>query len=163
MSNATVAVPAMNPKLVVPFMNSVREVFQKMAGVEVTVKRPHLKTENSPTYDVCGIIGFSGEISGSVLVSFSDQAAEKLVESFAGMKIERNSPDFADAVGELANMIAGSAKQHLGAAASISVPNVVIGKGYTVASMSNTPCLVIPCSSAHGDFSVEVCVKTKKA
>jgi chemotaxis protein CheX len=159
MSSAPAAAPTINPKLIVPFMNSVRQVFQKMAGVETTVQRPHLKTQNTSSYNVCGIIGFSGEVTGSVIVSFSDAAADKLVECFAGSKIDHDSPDFADAIGELANMIAGSAKQHLGGMASISVPNVVIGKGYTIASMSNTPCLVIPCSSPYGDFTVEVCIK----
>jgi chemotaxis protein CheX len=157
MSQTQTPPAAINPKLIAPFVNSVRQVFLKMAGVETTVQKPHLKTHTSATYNVCGIIGFSGQISGSVVISFSDAAADKLVEAFAGSKIERTSPDFADAVGELANMIAGSAKQHLGAVASISVPSVVIG--YTVANMSNTPCIVIPCGSPFGDFAVEVAIK----
>jgi chemotaxis protein CheX len=144
---------------IMPFMNAVRQVFQKMAGVETTVNRPHLKTRASASYDVCGIIGFTGQIVGSVVVSFSDQAAEKLVEAFVGIKLERDSADFADAIGELANMIAGSAKHQMGTLASISVPSVVIGKGYTIANMSNTPCVVIPCGSPYGEFSVEVSIK----
>jgi chemotaxis protein CheX len=150
-----------NPKLVVPFMNSVREVFAKMAKVDVKVSPPHFKTKPGSTYEVCGIIGFSGGITGSVVVSFSDAAAEKLVEAFAGMPLTRSSPDFADAVGELANMIAGGAKPHLGALASISTPNVIIGSGYTVASPTSTPCLVIPCSSPFGDFCLEVSINPR--
>jgi chemotaxis protein CheX len=155
--------PSETTKLIVPFMNAVREVFQKMAGVKTTVDKPYLKTDVHGTYEVCGIIGFSGQISGSVVVSFSDLAAEKLVEAFAGEKMARTDPDFADAVGELANMIAGSAKQHLGGLASISVPSVVIGSGYTVASMRNVPCLVIPCNCEFGAFAVEVSIKRNPA
>jgi len=155
--------PVAASKLILPFMDAVRQVFKKMAGVDTTVNRPHLKTQASASYDVCGIIGFSGQITGSVVVSFSDSAAEKLIEAFAGMKLDRSHPDFADAVGELANMIAGSAKQHLGATASISVPSVVIGKGYTVANMSNAPCVVIPCGSPYGEFAVEVSIRQNRS
>lgn len=155
---------AVNLTFIVPFMNAVREVFRKMASVQTTVEKPFLKTAAAtPTYEVCGIIGFSGELAGSVVVSFSDAAAEKLVAAFAGVEMKRTDPDFADAVGELANMIAGSAKQRLGAVASISVPSVVIGKGYTVCGMHNIPCLVIPCNSPFGAFAVEVSIKRAAA
>jgi chemotaxis protein CheX len=159
MPNAQAESPTINVKLILPFMNSVREVFKKMAGVETTVERPHLKTQKGSQYEVCGIIGFSGQISGSVMVAFSDSAAIKLVEAFAGVRLERDHPDFSDAIGELANMIAGSAKQHLAEVASISVPSVVIGKGYSISNLSNVPCLVIPCKSPFGDFAIEFCIK----
>lgn len=152
---------SINPKLIVPFVNSVRSVFSTMVGVGTTVERPHLKSQPEPAYDVSGIIGFSGEIVGSVVVSFQAQCALKLVESFAGMKLEMTSGDFADAVGELANMIAGAAKKDLGAASSITVPNVIIGAGHTIARLSDVPCVVIPVTTPVGSFAVEVNIKVK--
>jgi chemotaxis protein CheX len=163
MSIATAPAPAIDSKFILPFMNATRDVFQKMAGVATTIGKPYLKTDASATYQVCGIIGFSGQITGSVVVSFSDAAAEKLVEAFAGVHLAVTDPDFADAVGELANMIAGSAKKNLGALANISTPSVVIGKGYTVTTTRNVPCLVIPCGSPFGEFAVEVSVKKTAA
>ena len=77
--------------------------------------------------------------------------------------MEQESPQFADAVGELANMIAGSAKSKLGFNANISVPSVVMGDHCHIATLSDMPCIVIPCTSALGDFAVEVCIKPKKA
>ena len=152
-----------NSKLIMPFIAAVRDVFQKMANVKVAIGKPFLKTEAGAIYEVCGIIGFSGEVTGSVVLSFSDTAAEKLVESFAGVAMNRTDPDFADAVGELANMVAGSAKKNLGVLASISVPSVVIGKGYVIALSHAYPCLVIPCSCQLGDFAVEVSIKKNPA
>src|SRR5215469_6625014 len=102
-----------NPKLIVPFVNSVRNVFNTMVGVATTVERPVLKTGPAVSYDVSAIIGFSGQVIGSVVVSFQMAAAISLVKSFAGMDLTADSPDFADAVGELANMIAGNAKKDL--------------------------------------------------
>lgn len=159
MQTTTAAKTGITSEVVLPFVASVRQVFQKMVGVEAKVGPPRLKTEPASTHSVCGIIGLSGRVSGSVVVSFSEEAAAKLVERFAGSAYPVNDPNFADAIGELANMIAGGAKQHLNGVASISVPSVVIGKGYTVAAMSDTPCIVIPCSSPFGEFTVEVCLK----
>lgn len=151
--------PVINPKLIVPFVNSVRNVFSTMVKVETVIERPQFKENPGTSYDISGIIGFSGEIVGSVVVSFTRRAGEALVEAFAGAKLEMGTPDFADAIGELANMIAGSAKKDLGAAASITVPNVVIGAAHQIARLSDVPCLVIPCKTAVGDFAVEVAIK----
>jgi chemotaxis protein CheX len=86
-------------------------------------------------------------------------AAKSLVAAFAGCAIEPGTPDFSDAIGELANMIAGGAKKHLGANANITVPSVIIGPGHQIARLSGVPCIVIPCSTPAGDFAVEVNVK----
>lgn len=160
MQSSTATAPAINPKLIVPFVNSVRNVFATMVKVETTIDRPTLKQHPAASYDISGIIGFSGQIVGSVVVSFSRQAGEALVEAFAGSRYEMGSADFADAIGELANMIAGAAKKDLGAKASITVPNVVIGGGHTIARLSDVPCLVIPCRTPVGNFAVEVNIKS---
>jgi len=150
---------AINPKLIVPFVNSVRSVFSTMVGTETMLDRPHIKAQPAPTYDVSSIIGFSGDVIGSVVVSFQRSAAEKLVEAFAGAPIPFESPDFADAIGELANMIAGGAKQHLGKMATLTMPNVILGQGHMITRLSDVPCIVIPCRTAVGAFAVEVSVK----
>lgn len=159
MSTAQLAAPAINPKLIVPFVNSVRAVFSTMVGVPTTVGRPTLKADPLPTHDVSSIIGFSGQVAGSVVVSFQKEAAVKLASAFAGAEIQPGTPDFADAIGELANMIAGNAKKDLGGAANITVPNVIIGPGHSVARLSGVPCVVIPCQTPVGNFTVEVNVK----
>ncbi len=151
-----------NPKLIVPFVNSVRHVFATMIKVQTTVERPHLKDHPSVSYDVSSIIGFSGDIVGSVVVSFQRDAAAKLVTAFAGMDIDPDSADFADAVGELANMIAGAAKKDLGADSRITVPSVVMGPGHKIARLTDVPCLVVPCKTPVGDFAVEVSIKELK-
>jgi chemotaxis protein CheX len=76
------------------------------------------------------------------------------------MDIDPGTADFADAIGELANMVAGSAKSDLGVIANISLPSVIIGHGHTIARLSGVPCVVIPCRTAVGEFAVEVNIKT---
>lgn len=157
---ATAGVP---PKLssqhIMPFINSTRQVLQTMANVKVEVQKPSLKVTPAPSYDVTGIIGISGDIVGSIVVSFRKETAEKIVAAFVGSPLESTSPDFSDAVGELTNMIAGSAKKDLGGNASISVPTVIIGAGHMVARMNGVPCVVLPCKTEHGEFAVELNIK----
>jgi chemotaxis protein CheX len=148
-----------NAKLIVPFVNSVRNVFQTMVGVQTTVERLTLKNGPVTSYDVSAIVGFSGQIIGSVVVSFQMAAALSLVKAFAGADIVADSPDFPDAVGELANMIAGSAKKDLGATASITCPSVVIGANHVIARLRGVPCYVIPCKTPVGNFAIEVNMK----
>lgn len=148
------------PALIVPFVQSVRKVLATMAGVEVTVGRPHGKIKPAPEYDYSGIIGFSGKIIGTVVVSFQKETAIKLVAAFASEPVDPDSSDFADALGELTNMIAGAAKPNLGGEANITVPSVIMGKGHTVSRPSDIPCLVLPCSTAQGDFAVELSIRT---
>ncbi len=156
---ASSAAPAINPKLVVPFVNSVRDVFSTMVKVATNVQRPHYKEQPSPSYDVSGVIGFSGGIVGSVVVSFQKDAAMKLVAGFAGMELEFGGADFADAIGELTNMIVGRAKKDMGAIANISIPNVIIGANHIIARLSDVPTLVIPCQTPAGNFAVEVNIR----
>ena len=151
------------PELIAPFAAAVREVFQTMVGVETIVGRPYRKAPATltPTHGVCGIIGFHGQISGSVVVSFPDAVAERLASAFVGTELKRTETDFADAIGELANMIAGCAKGKVGTVASISTPSVILG-GYTVAQTSGAPCIVIPCTCVHGEFTIEVSIKAQQ-
>jgi chemotaxis protein CheX len=146
-------------KLILPFVNSARRVFSTMVGVEPTLGKPTLKANPSPEYEVSGIIGFSGQLMGSVVVSFQREAAVRLVKAFAGTQFEPGTPDFADAIGELANMIAGGAKKDLGGSANIGLPTVIMGKGHAVTPLSDAPCVVIPCSTPAGDFAIQVSIR----
>ena len=146
--------------LVTTFLDATRNVLATMAGIDVQLGAPHEKEEPETTYDVSAIVGFSGDVAGSVVVSFSRGTALAIVEAFAGIALDVDDLDFADAVGELGNMIAGNAKKEFGCNASISVPSVVIGTGHTVARLRDVPCMIIPGACAAGQFAVEVNIRT---
>ena len=73
-------------------------------------------------------------------------------------------PQFADAIGELANMVAGSAKRDLcGIRCGISLPTVVIGREHIFPHSRKAPRLVVPCKTVLGDFFLEVALRVEKA
>jgi chemotaxis protein CheX len=158
------APPGWDIKLIVPFVNSVRNVFTTMLKTTTTIERPRFKDGTEGRHDVSGIIGFSGGIVGTVVIGLSTEVSLKLVKVFAGgLDMEFGSADFNDAVGELANMIAGSAKKNMGVPAGITVPTVIIGSNHRTAQLTGVPCVVLPCTNAYGNFDVEVNIKQNNA
>jgi chemotaxis protein CheX len=76
------------------------------------------------------------------------------------MPITAESDVFADAIGELANMVAGGGKtRYEGKNISISCPSVVIGPGHRVAAISDSICVVVPCYTEHGEFAIELSIR----
>jgi chemotaxis protein CheX len=152
----------LNSKLIMPFVHSTMNVFTTMVHVKPEISKPRLKDDAETTYDVSGVIDFSGDVIGSVVVSFELETARKLVNALVGSEIDPSSADFVDAIGELANMIAGNAKKDLGCAANIAIPTVIIGKARLIGRLTGVPCVVIPCHTSVGDFAVEVNIKPSK-
>lgn len=150
----------MDASYITPFMTSIQNVFSTMFQLPVEIGEPRIKTESKTTHDVSGIIGVSGEMVGTIVLSMPSDAAESIVALFTGMEMKADSEDFADAVGELINMISGNAKAEFQRkSVSISVPSVVIGAGHRVASTSGTPCVMIPCNTDCGEVVLEVSLR----
>lgn len=144
-----------------PFIISTIETFQKMLNCEVKPGKVVLKNNDKHSYDVSGIIGLSGEAQGSICLSFPKLIALKVVSKLTGIEIKIVGPDLSDAIGELANIIAGNAKQHLTQFnLSISLPKVIMGADHKIASQRGVPTIVVPFICPLGDFIMEVSLKT---
>jgi chemotaxis protein CheX len=144
-----------------PFITSTEETFRTMLNLEVKPGPVQLRDENKFAYDVSGIIGLSGEAQGNICMSFPKLLALKIVSMLLGTEIKITGPEIADGIGEIANIIAGNAKQHLSQYnLSISLPKVVIGPGHYVASQKGIPTIVVPFVCSMGNFAMEVSLKT---
>jgi len=147
----------MDVRHVNPFVKSVCNTFETMCGLPVTPHKPQLKTNNEPPHEVSGIIGFSGDAVGSVVLNFSFETASKVASMFVGVEITPEHHDFADAIGELANMVAGGAKaQFHGLDISISLPNVIVGQHHNVSTPNFSSRIIIPCATDAGQFGLEL-------
>jgi len=149
---------------VLPFVRSVQNVFETMLQLPVDVREPYAKKAEQPTYDVSGIIGMSGDVDGSVALSFDTATAQRVVLSLTGESLERDHEDFADAIGELVNMVAGGAKaQFEGKDVNISCPSVVVGAQHQVFARKDARHIAIPCSCDCGEFVIEVTFRVVEA
>lgn len=151
----------MDASYITPFISSIQNVFSTMLQLSVEIGEPKIKEDPGTTHDVSGIIGMSGSITGSVVLSFRTDCAHRVVALFAGQELDVNDADFADAVGELVNMISGGAKGMFPGSlkVAISCPSVVVGENHTVARPKDVPCIVIPCSSDCGEFVIEIALR----
>ena len=142
------------------FLEATQAVFSSMVKLPVTFEKPELGTRDNQ-YDVSGVIGLSGDVLGSVIVGFTKLSAVQIASAFAQTRLEIGTPDFADAIGELANMIAGGAKAKFeGQSVSIGCPSVIIAPGHKVTSPSSAKSICIHCNTAAGRFTIDVAIQS---
>ena len=140
-----------------PFLTASISVFNTMLGVRLIRGEPFLKNGAQPNHEVSGMIGLSGKAKGMVVLSMSREAALAAAGKMLGEPCQDISPDVADAVGELTNIIAGAAKaklEHL--CMSISLPTVVLGKSHCIDFPRNVMPICIPFDCEWGVVTVEV-------
>lgn len=154
----------MNAAYITPFVASIQNVFSTMLQLPVEVGEPRLLNSEETSHDVSGIISMTGSLSGSVVLTLAKDSAESIVALFCGERMDPDSADFADAIGELVNMLAGGAKASFdGQDVSISCPNVIIGPGHKVSRPSDIPCVAIPCTTDCGELAIEIAIRETPA
>ncbi|MCA9293148.1 MAG: chemotaxis protein CheX [Phycisphaerales bacterium] len=149
----------MDTNIVLPFIRATRDIFEMMLQLEAEAGEPTVKQSGKASHDISGIIGFTGDVEGAVVLSFPEATAQRVCAIFTGSECAEQE-DLCDAIGELTNMIAGSAKaQFKDRKASISCPSVVIGADHVVHSKKGTVCVQIPFTCDCGEFAVEFAIK----
>jgi chemotaxis protein CheX len=144
-----------------PFVESTRAVFATMLRFEVRRGEISLKRALQPEHEISGIIGLSGAAKGTVVISMSASLAIEITSIFVGERSVTINADVIDAIGELTNMIVGSAKAKLDdLKMSIGLPTVIVGRNHAVAFPSGVTPLSIPFESMHGAFCLEVGLAT---
>src|SRR5215468_5968943 len=118
----------MQVELLNPFLSATTDVFRSMLGCEPSRGTPSLKRCHSPQYEVSGLIGLSGQRQGMVVISLGRQTAIKATKIMLDECADNINEQVIDAVGELANMIAGAAKAQLSQfQLSVGLPSVICG------------------------------------
>jgi chemotaxis protein CheX len=148
----------MDVRYINPFITAVQSFFDSMLGELVVISKPALKTSSDPHIDVSALIEFSGDAAGCVMLCFPKRAAAKIASKLAGRSVSTlELTALSDALGEMANMVAGQAKAKLPqTGVSISLPRVVLCADDIESISEQSPVIVLRCDSGLGRFSVEV-------
>ncbi|MGD8451446.1 MAG: chemotaxis protein CheX [Phycisphaerae bacterium] len=148
----------MNVAYINPFVESVASVFETMLGVQP--RRNTLKVGPQPVQGerLTSLIGITGLMHGCVALSFPPQTALALTGKMLGETPAEINGEVIDAISELVNMVAGSAKAKFNTdpPLQLGLPTVVEGAAYRVKYPSKSVWLEVPFSSEAGDFSMEV-------
>jgi len=136
-------------------------VLKTMAHTQVHSGKPYLKKDRIARGDVSGLIGLTGDVSGTISVSFSEKSILAIVTRMFGEEVTALNEEIGDAVGEIANMISGQARQvleEMGLPLQAAIPSVIMGKGHQICHITAHPVIAIPFETDNGGgFTIEVC------
>ncbi len=150
----------MNVELAKPFIKATIDILSMMAMVTPKVGKPFVKKGNIATGDVTGVVGFTGNVNGSISISFDKKCAVNIVKNMLGDDIQDLMQDVKDAVGEITNMVSGQARAGLteqGYKLQGSTPTVIIGDNHTITHVTTSAVMAIPFTTEHGPFTIEFC------
>jgi chemotaxis protein CheX len=125
--------------MVVQYLDmAVREVISTMVGIDLSPSRV-VATLTRFEHSATAMVGYAGIYSGLVSISFPQRLALIIASKMHDMEITDCNEDVHDALGEIANIVAGSFKQHFvvgGHEAHLSTPSVISGDKYFVTAGS---------------------------
>lgn len=154
--------PLLDKTTVKAFIHAVQKTLFDMACTEIHVGKPFIESHLTPRGEVIGILGMvAPPLRGTLSLSFPANTILKIVKNMLGetyTEIDKNSTD---AVGELTNMIYGSAKAALndsGFNLEMAIPTVFHGQFQSVTNVDGVT-LIIPIKlSSSEEFFIGITV-----
>lgn len=143
-------------------IESTREIFSSMIMLEVTSGDPFQRGHEKLNNSISGLVGLAGTIKGMLAIHLPDQTAITVTSAFLGMGVEEIDEDVRDAIGELANMVAGNIKSALdpkGSDIKLSMPSAVYGEEYSVDCLAHAQSITVPFELEGKTFLVELQIR----
>lgn len=131
-----------------PFLDAFHNVILQVINVEPVNGKVYIKEGSQKSGEVVINIGVTGDLSGTVLMSMSEETAKQVASKMMmGMEV-KNFDDMAkSAISELGNMIAGNAATYfpnLGNVINITPPTLYTGSNMSIYTYkSKTLCVPI--------------------
>jgi len=143
-------------------IDATKEVFSTMVMMDPADEYPLQEPVKRFKCSITGMVGFAGIYSGVISMHCPVNLAMKITSNMLGMECDEVNEDLNDAIGEISNMLGGSVKQVLskgGLDVKLSIPTVIAGEDYTVNSLSDSDCVVIPFKVEDDKFLVGLVLK----
>lgn len=158
-----VAINMAEDQLTKSLIKDVQDVFITMVGVENLIHEP-LQIDATTHFKECltAMVGLAGVYNGLVSVHIPWPLAISFTALMLGMEVSEIDDDVNDAMGEVANMVAGSFKQHLskgGSDIQLSIPSVVNGADYNVSTGENLENITIRFTAGEEWFLVSLSIE----
>lgn len=151
----------MDAAFINPFLSSMSNVLATMAMLEVNPGSVALKSNDIPKGDVTGVISMkSPKTEGTLAISFTTPVIIAITKRMLGEDVSSINETVIDLVGEITNMVTGSAKSLLEAKGhdfDMARPVVFKGKEQKIAHKKNSAVIIFPFQSDAGEFFVELC------
>jgi chemotaxis protein CheX len=137
-----------------PFFAATKKICGEVIKVPVSAGPLRLRKADEriwKLFPVSAVINLGGAVKGIISLSFSESVAMALAEGLAQEKFPSFDDNARDALGEVTNLIVGSAKRDLpGGLVTISTPKIVAT--HQVEVFAGIPSLLLPFESTPGRF-----------
>lgn len=121
--------------LVGPFISSAELVLDTMLRSDCVAGQVQPVQPGHRMHTVTSVIGLSGGLAGAVSISIHAEGAFQILERMTGIEATDVDDFVRDAVGEIANMVAGQGKRELSQFhLKLGLPQVIVGADYCVYS-----------------------------
>jgi len=150
-----------------PFIDNTVLMLKDMARLDCECNKNNLyfSSDFNIFGDVSGILGLSGEVEGTFIITSYWDLAQLIISKMMGVSEEDiDSEAVHDGMGELINMIGGiSKKTFVGTSrhVELSLPTVVIGSGHQIGHPDEVSIVVISFDVGIKSFALQVCFKPK--
>jgi len=125
------------------FTGIIENYFEEFTGKKAVVDKPYIKEEEKIILSCTGLIGISGKRKGTIYITAHREMLVDIAKVF--LKTDELDDEIVlDMIGELANTIAGNAKQHFGSDFLISIPSIIDGAPNDIRIKLELPVYVIP-------------------
>lgn len=142
----------MKAEYINPFIQSSINIVNQTTGTTYKLGEVHLKSAPYSSSNVLVVIGFTGEISGNVVISFNNETACKIASSMMFMTVDTLDEISKSALGELCNMILGNTAtlfSQSGINIDITPPTILTGDNIQL-SNNKSQIISIPLSNEQG-------------
>ena len=154
----------MKAEYINPFVQASFYVLETVLG-ERPIQGDVVMQANTFASQQCSVVcGVSGQVHGQVIYGMSLLTADKIASTMLGQTIKSFDDLAASAIGELGNMISGSAMQNLaeiGWICDITPPTILRGNNVKISTIS-IPAIVLPLKLEQGDVFVTIGIKGQK-
>lgn len=145
-----------------PFVEGTIHVIEKMMNTEVSRKALFLKRNYTMFGDISGTMDISGNLEGTVAVTFRTELALELVAKMLGYDpADISTDDIHEGVKELINVISGNAKKLISETSykfEIDLPKLALGYGNKINHEAGSPFYIILFETLGQDFAIQLCV-----
>ena len=151
----------MEAKYLNPIIAATDSVFQSMLSVKPIKDNIFVQEDLVTDKEANVIIGMTGDVKGSIVYSFSEDMALKVVEAMSGMEMQKLDKFVTSAMGELGNIISGKATTglaELDLSCDIAPPQIVTGKNINISSEADQV-LMVRFNTDLGEFDVGFSIK----
>lgn len=140
-------------------VNGAEEIFSTMLMMEVGSTVLTGEKSVDIVSNITSMIGLGGRIRGMLAVHCPAETARRITSSFLGMEVTELDDDVKDAIGEIANMMAGNLKESFaggGVDIELAIPTSTIGDTIKLRGVAGATRHLVAFTCDAGPFWVEL-------